>query len=881
MGERQTTGWWYLCSGLAACTLVLLLPRSHATDVLAVLIALSAPAAGIVGTRRRHRSRRAWWWLVAGSTLIALGEVAELALRWTAPEFRTETSVDLLFLAGYTVQLIGLMALLRGEVVSAHRFGWFDATAIGIAAGVVVWTVLFRTVFGDRDLNVVDLTTRFGGAIIGIGLFAMSNRLVAGFPRRGRGFDFLLAGLSLQFAFDCLAALWSGATPGSRVDAGWLVGYVMIGAAYATTERAEPARDAPTRAVAAEIRHSLTLQSAVMVVLAGVIVVEAGAHMPLASLVVWSVAWFLVALITRLRVAGLLRLVGEASATENQLRLSAMVASSQDVIGLADPDGTVRYMSPAISGLTGDAPDAWIGRRFDQALGESFAGLDDLGYRVAAMGPGEQCRWDCTLRAHGGHNRTLQLTIANQVDLPEVRGWVLTMRDVTEQTRLTSELRHQALHDTLTGLPNRALLFDRIQHTIDRMQRTESGSVAVVLIDIDDFKAVNDSLGHAAGDELLQATADRLQRTMRHGDTVARLGGDEFAILLEDTDEETARMLARRSLDNLSLPVSIGSTALAVRASAGVVCTSRITDDTDPVDLLRAADIAMYASKRHAKSTVTVFHPSMHELAVEELELRMDLNVALERREFRVLYQPIVRTGSGAMIGAEALLRWVHPTRGVVGPTTFIPIAEQSGQIVDIGTWVLRTACAEAATWPSSAYISVNVSVPQLHAPGFADVVRLALRDSGLEPKRLLLEITESMAVDGGDRVRATLDELRGAGIRVAIDDFGTGYSSLASLGEISADVLKIDRSFVQDLDSRADHQSLTRAILTLAHGLSMTTIAEGVETESERELLEEMGCATAQGFLFARPMPADELRTMIGSTTMATSVAADTSPTV
>jgi diguanylate cyclase (GGDEF)-like protein len=402
-------------------------------------------------------------------------------------------------------------------------------------------------------------------------------------------------------------------------------------------------------------------------------------------------------------------------------------------------------------------------------------------------------------------------------------------------------------------------LFDRMQHSIDRQSRSPETPTSVVLVDIDDFKAVNDSLGHTIGDELLRAVAERLSSTVRQGDTVARLGGDEFAILLENTDEQEAILLAQRALENLALPVHIGTGDLAVRASAGVVCRR---DADDPVELLRSADIAMYASKRDGKSKVTLFHTEMHDLARQQLDIRMDLASALDRDELTLAYQPILDTRTQQICGVEALLRWNHPARGTVSPAEFIPIAEQSGLIRAIGEWVLRTACAEAASWTgggAGSYVSVNVSAPQLNE-GFVDLVLATLDETGLPATRLMLEITESMLVDDCANARSVLTRIRDFGVRVAIDDFGTGYSSLAYFQSLCVDVVKIDRSFVRDLGTNTDHQALTRTILSLAVGFEMTAIAEGVETDHEFAELSRLGCPYAQGFLFSRPVASDAL---------------------
>ncbi|MCU1366979.1 MAG: hypothetical protein JWN39_2618 [Ilumatobacteraceae bacterium] len=852
----------YLGAGTLACAIYLALPRSTGAQGLFAAIALSAPIVGLLSTRRDTAAgatgRRI---LAAGFAIAAVGEVADFVFISMKVSPGSNTLIDLLFLTAYIVQLSGVMSMLRVRSATRNQFGWFDAAAVGVVVLAVVWSTMYQAIFGHHEATPLDWITRFGGAIFGVALVVTALRLVVGARDRDVMANLLLAGFALQLTTDSVAALWTGYTAGGPLDTAWAVGYVLMGAALLCAPATTARTHAPTRLADSEIKHTLVLQAGVTFALATIIVAQVGGHVPIASLIGWSCSWLVILVITRIRVFSLLRLVGEASATENQRRLSAMVASSSDVIGLADPDGSIRYLTPSIGHLTGVDVERWIGRRFDVMLPEHLDGMHDMAARCALLGHGDLITWEASATGSDDTVRTVKVTLVNQLDSPEVNGWVITAHDITDEARLTAELRHQSLHDTLTGLPNRGLLFDRIQHSLDRMARRSDTCVSVVLVDIDDFKAVNDSLGHTTGDELLRAVAERLSSSVRQGDTVARLGGDEFAMLFEDTDEDEAMSLAQRALESLALPVHMGSGDFAVRASAGVVCHR---GKANPVELLRSADIAMYASKRDGKSKVTLFQDAMHDLAREHLELRMDLATALARDEFMVVYQPIVDTNSQLIAGVEALIRWNHPTRGLVPPVQFIPIAEQSGDIAAIGEWVLRTACTEAATWiggGTGTYVSVNVAASQLQDPGFVDLVIATLHDCGLAPNRLLLEITESMLVDDSANARTILNQLRTLGIRIAIDDFGTCYSSLAYLRSLCVDVVKIDQSFVRDVGSNADNQALTRTILALAQGLDMTAIAEGVETSGEYAELERMGCMYAQGYLFSRPISATALQ--------------------
>jgi diguanylate cyclase (GGDEF)-like protein/PAS domain S-box-containing protein len=852
----------YMTIGLIGCALYVLLPRTAETQMVFVALALSSPAIGALARARGpSASRIAWRVLTAGVAIAAAGELVDFVCIAMNARPHAGAVIDVIFLTAYMVQLCGLMLLFRSQTASRHQSGWFDAVAVAVVVGTVVWSTMYEAIFGGGRDTPLDLLTRFGGAVLGMAMVVMALRLVISSRGRHASFNLLLVAFALQFVTDSIAALWSGYGAGGRLDTFWAIGYVTMGAALIKGGQPTSSGRAPTRLAHLEIKHTLVLQAAVTIVLATMIMIEVGGNVPIVTLAVWAAAWLAILVMTRVRVFGLLRMVGQASATENQRRLTAMVASSSDIIGLADPDGTIRYLTPSIARIAGVPLEQWIGERFDVMLTRHVSGLDDLAVRSALLGPGESATWECSIRSRSDADplRIVKLTLANQIDTPEVNGWVITAHDVTDAAELTAELRHQSLHDTLTGLPNRALLFDRIQHSIDRLSRSAETALSVVLVDIDDFKAVNDSLGHTTGDDLLRAVAERLSSCVRQGDTVARLGGDEFAILLEDTSEHEAMVLAQRALESLALPVHMGAGDFAVRASAGVVCSQ---GDADPVDLLRSADIAMYASKRDGKSRVTLFHPDMHDIAHRQLELRMDLAVALGRNELFLAYQPIIETTTRRTCGVEALLRWNHPVRGAVSPVEFIPLAEQSGQIKAIGEWVLRTACAEAAAWTgggADSYISVNVSAPQLNDQ-FVDLVLDALAKTGLPAGRLMLEITESMLVDERMNARSILTQLREAGVRVAIDDFGTGFSSLSYFQSLCVDVVKIDRSFVRDLDTNTDHQALTRTILSLADGFSMAAIAEGVETDRELAELSRLGCQFAQGFLFSRPVATDAL---------------------
>ena len=424
-------------------------------------------------------------------------------------------------------------------------------------------------------------------------------------------------------------------------------------------------------------------------------------------------------------------------------------------------------------------------------------------------------------------------------------------------------MSHQALHDTLTGLPNRALFLDRLEHALERAAR-HGEAAAVLFVDLDRFKTVNDSLGHAAGDELLVAVAERLRSCVRVEDTAARLGGDEFAVLAETlTDRRDAARLAERILQALEEPFLVQGREVFVNGSIGIAVGQSPEDD-----LLRNADVAMYRAKE-AGSSYEFFESGMRAAIVERLALEADLRRAIERGELCLHYQPIVDLATGGVDAVEALVRWRHPERGLLAPITFIPLAEETGAIVEVGRWVLRTACAQAAAWSARAghrhvRVAVNVSVRQLQHPAFVSHVAEALGETGLDPALLTLEITETMLVEHGEATVGKLVELKGLGVRLALDDFGVGYSSLRYLSALPLDVLKVPKAFVDRVGERSPEAALVEAIVELGGTFGLEVVAEGIETADQAAHLGRAGCALGQGFLFARPAEAEVMEPLL-----------------
>ncbi|MDQ3928894.1 MAG: EAL domain-containing protein, partial [Chloroflexota bacterium] len=449
-------------------------------------------------------------------------------------------------------------------------------------------------------------------------------------------------------------------------------------------------------------------------------------------------------------------------------------------------------------------------------------------------------------------------------------GYHLAMfSDITEQKLLREQLSHQAFHDALTDLPNRTLFMDRLTLSLARSTRHGS-SLAVIFLDLDDFKVINDSLGHRAGDALLVQVGKRLQNCVRMGDSVARLGGDEFTVLLEDVEIGDATATAERIAAQLSAPFYVEGCEVFVTSSTGIAISTAGQDGAD--DLLRNADVAMYEAKNKGKNRYKVFDPSMNARAWERLQMEIDLRRALERNELTLYYQLVVDLASGAVRELEALVRWMHPQRGIVSPAEFIPVAEETGLILPIGQWVLEQACRQVKQWqdalpPGQALrISVNLSPKQFKHHALADEIVRALKQTGLDPHSLKLEITETAAMEDAEATIATLHQLKALGIQLAIDDFGTGYSALSYLKRFPVDTLKLDSSFVEGLGRDAENTAIVRAILAFAKALNLTVTAEGIETPEQLRYLLELECDCGQGYHFGRPVSAESLDMMFNA---------------
>ncbi|MHB1224800.1 MAG: putative bifunctional diguanylate cyclase/phosphodiesterase [Gemmatimonadaceae bacterium] len=816
-------------------------------------------------------TRRAWRWLAAALALVTGGDAAALVGGpWDGPVVIFGVGC---ILVAYPLVLIGLRAFPTTAPSPLQRsIFWLDTLIVLVGGGLVLWYLAVRTTEASAMAAGLKLAYPVGDLVLFTAAITAARRA----RRAVTGTTLALIALALlaQTSSDLGHAILFH-DPGRAVatwpGAAWLLSRLLLCVAgqaqlIGSRQGARSVRAKGVIAIVGRVIWRVTRR------------VVRPRLLPLLGLVLGDGLLLVVALgewpssLSRLALGAVVltvlvvarQLVVEREARRSEYRYRSLVQHSSDVITVVDQSWHIRYVSPAATRVFGHPLGAMIGLPVSD-----FLHPDDLARtrqlltelaRVSSLSAKIACR---VRRVDGGWCHT-ETVVTNQLRVESIGGLVLNTRDVSERTALEERLTHQAYHDPLTGLANRVLFRQRVHQALQRADRGRS-SIAVLFVDLDDFKRVNDSLGHAEGDRLLVVVAGRLLNATRGCDTVARLGGDEFAILLENvTDVPDMLAVAERVTGAMRLPCPLSGREVLVGLSMGI---ARAGEDDGPDDLLRNADVAMYISKNQGKGRHQLFRPEMHEQAMERLELEADMRKTIGGPDFGLRFQPIVELRTGRIAGVEALARWTHPVRGQIPPSTFVPLAEDTGLIVPLGYWVLREACRHAADWQAEASagaprlsMTINLSGRQLHEDGLVDEVRSALGLSGLAPASLVLEVTESVMMQDTEVTLGRLHELKELGVQLAIDDFGTGYSSLAYLQRFPIDIMKIDRAFVNGVARSAGDLELVRSILSLADSLGLYTVAEGIEDDAQRAALLRLGCQLGQGFLFARPLVAAEV---------------------
>jgi len=541
----------------------------------------------------------------------------------------------------------------------------------------------------------------------------------------------------------------------------------------------------------------------------------------------------------------------------SEARFRALIEHSSDVIFVLGQDHTVQFLSPSAGRILGLVPEEVQGNPVESLFAEdevapARAFLDEVSSR-----PGYTATTELCVKDPRGRDRYFEVVCTNLLHQEDVQAIVANARDVTQRHRMEAQLREQAFHDSLTGLANRALFLERLEDAISRDRGKEApANIGVLYLDLDNFKTVNDDLGHSLGDEVLREVAQRLKATVSAADTVARLGGDEFAVILRDVPSiEEVKEVGARILEVIAAPVLLGATEVALTASIGVVVADPCAVIAEQV--IRDADVAMYDAKNDGRACLRVFESRSSRKIVERLRLTNEMQGALHNGELFLSYQPLVALDGEKLVGFEALMRWRHPRRGLLLPSEFISLAEDTGLIFSLGEWALGAALAQLRRWLDrypelgDLSMSVNISVKQLHRPGFVEMVQELLAASGVKASSLILEVTESVLIPNLDQAMARIQQLRAIGVRVALDDFGTGYSSLGYLRQLPVDILKIDQGFVQGLDRDDKDRALAETVIDLGRLLGIDVIAEGIERQKQLDVLARLGCDYGQGFLF------------------------------
>ncbi len=858
--------WWlYLTLAVVGATVYYFLPQGTLQSVVYWSFGFSSVAAILIGVRiHRCEHRRPWSLFAVGLALFAFADVAFDAPSVFGRDLVASHGPDVLYLAAYPILAAGMVALIRTHVRGEHLIGAIDGAIIALGVGVLAWVFVMAPYARDQTLTVADKTIAIAYPALDLVILAVLLHLVTNRRTSNVAFVLLVASVTTMLAADAIYVVlvahgsYSG---GSLVDFGWIASYALWGAAALHPSMSVitvTSTEAPRRDGAMIVPLTIAALAAPVVL---IVQDRRGVNVEVALLAATAALEFLLVL-TRMRIVARALMDARRDRARDDHMFRSLIQKSSDGVVLVSLDHVLQYASPAAQAIFGAGSTELVGHTFDTMIDPDGANAVVAAYdQVVAAGLGASATIESRIRHLDGSWRVVEAIVTNRLDDPDVGAIVANLRDVTERRALEARVHQQAYYDDLTGLANRTLFLDRVQNALRRHDR-DVREIAVLFLDLDDFKTVNDSLGRPTGDLLLNAVAERLRRATRPGDTLARFGGDEFALLLEAGEMPgLAESVARRIVADFDAPFQVGDAELLVRASIGIAVGHAVDDS--PEDLLRDADLAMFMAKHNGKGRFEIYRPVMHDEAMNRLRLAADLRRGIEEHEFEVFYQPTIHPHTRAIAGAEALVRWQHPIRGRIAPNEFIPAAESTGLIVALGRQVLVDACRRVQSWRTIGvvddrfYISVNLSARQLNDPNVMNDVAHALAQSGLEPHALVLEVTESAVMENRDEAIERLNAFKQQGIRIAIDDFGTGYSSLSYLATLPADIVKIDKSFVDHVCDGPDGIAMVRSIIELTKTLGLTTVAEGVESEEQCVILDQLGCDALQGYFFARPIDA------------------------
>jgi diguanylate cyclase (GGDEF)-like protein/PAS domain S-box-containing protein len=843
-----------------------------------VIAFLAAAVCAYTAAQHQGRTRVAWALIAASAFSWGAGQVV-----WSYYELLKGHQVpfpslaDLGYLTAMPLAIAGVLCFpaAPSRAVSVARTV-LDGLLIAASFLILSWATVLGAVYraGSDGVigNLIGLAYPIGDVLIGTMVVILAARA----PRVTRLPLYLLAcGLVANLLADSgffylTATNQYGAS--NAIDVGWVAGYLLIAIAAL---RAASTPALPAEAEGPVGRAGLLLPYLPVAAAALVAGIEEARPAGLDPVVFWSLLLVITLVVVRqfLTLSDNLALnrqlaINAAELTKGHEHFRSLVQNSSDVITQIDRDGLIRYQSGSVERILGYADAELVGTPFGDLVHDDDR-LQVLRKIDEAINiEGLPLALECRLRRKDDSYCPTEVTITNLLGVPAVRGLILNTRDVSERKTLEEKLTHQAFHDPLTDLPNRAAFRIHLDHALygDR-----EGRIAVLFLDLDDFKAVNDTQGHDIGDKLLAAVGARIASTLRPGDTVARLGGDEFAVLLKNMEEEQiAARVAERITRQFIAPFGIGGKQIAIHASIGIA--GLVSGQEAAEELIRNADVAMYIAKSKGKARYVEYDASLASAALHLLELEADLPRALAEKQFVLHYQPVVMLESGAIHSAEALLRWNHPVRGLLAAPDFLAVAERSGMIVELGRWALQQAARDARRWqvryPSTPLmgISVNLYGRQLQRPELVPEVMDAVDAAGLDPQSLILELTESVLMADGQPASQVLRELRERGFRLALDDFGAGYSSLGRLRDFSVDILKMDRSFVAGIGNGLTDGAILRAIIGIANTLGLMTIADGVERPEQLAALNAMGCQAGQGVYLSQTVDFEGMEALLAS---------------